>query len=179
MDDPRGAQVSTDLQPLDLIRPEGVVNPETGELVALADLPTPALVRVLGLVQHSISAYLDALYEAKRVLGDEAISRMDKGGLWTMHAEGVSVEAPSPSRGTTGWDAEKLDEILSELVEEGIIDRAAKLRAVTPEVTLKVDKRGVTALEKLPVVKARIAPARSVNPQGVRKVKVSVDPRKL
>lgn len=171
--------MSTDLQPLDLITPQGVMNPDTGELVALADLPTPALARVLGLVQHSIDQHLNALYEAKRLLGGEMIERMDRQGEWTVHAPGVEVRAPSPSAGTVEWDAEKLERLLDELVEEGVIDRAGKQRAIQQEIVLKVDKRGVNALMKIPAVAERIHDARYVTPTGARKASVRVDPRNL
>jgi hypothetical protein len=168
--------------PLDLITAEGVVDPATGELCALADLPDAALVRVLGLIQFHIDGHLSALFEAKRYLGGEAVERMDRGGKWTMHAEGVEVRAPSPTAGTVEWDAVLLERILDELIEQGVLDRAAKGRAVRQEIVLKVDKRGVDALLKIGgEVAARINAARSIKPpmDGARKVQVRVDPRQL
>lgn len=171
--------MSTELQPLDLIRPEGIVNPETGELVPLPAVATPRLARMLGLVQHNIDAYLDALYQAKRMLGDEMIKRMDKSASWTVHEPGVEVTAPSPKAGSVDWNAEKLDGILSELVEENVIDREARLRAVWPDTVYKTDKRAISALLKIPGVAERVESARITSPASSRKVKVTVDPRHL
>lgn len=174
--------MSTDVakqDPLGLITPDGITNPDTGEVLPLDQIPTNALARVLGLVQHSIDRNLDALYDAKRVLGGEMIERMDRTGEWTVNAQGVKIIAPSPTAGTTDWDAEKLEAILDELVEEGVLNREGKLRAVTQEVVLKVDKRGVNALLKIPVVAERIEAARMFTPQSARKASVRVDPRQL
>lgn len=166
--------------PFDLIRPDGIINPDTGELTALEDIPTPALARVLGLVQHHIDANLAALYEAKRVLGAEVVARMDRSGEWTVRAPGVEIKAPSPAAGSVVWSAEKLEEILDRLVEEGILDRAGKQRAITQEIVLKVDKRGIAALMKIPAVAERIIEARSVlPPDTTRKASVRVDARHL
>lgn len=164
---------------LDLIRPDGIINPDTGELTSLEEIPTPALARVLGFVQHSIDLHLRGLYEAKRVLGAEIIDRMDRGGEWTIRAPGVEVRAPSPEAGTTQWDVLKLERILDELVEEGLLDRSAKARAVSQEIALKVQSRGVNALLKIPVVAERIAAARNYEAARERKASVRVDPRNL
>lgn len=164
---------------LELIRPEGIINPDTGEITALADLETPALARVLGFVQHAIEQNNAALYQAKRVLGGEMIERMDRSAKWTVEAPGVKIVAPSPNAGTIDWNAEKLDEILSQLVEENIIDRAAKLRAVWPDTVYKTDKRAITALLKIPGVEQRIADARIITPNTDRKASIRVDPRHL
>jgi hypothetical protein len=168
-----------DMRMVGLIPQGGVLDTETGEVYpTIQDAPTQVLARILGRVQLEIDQNLEALYEAKRVLGGEVMQRMDRSGEWTLRAPGVKLVAPSPAQGTLEWDAEMLDEILDELVAEGVIDQAAKLRAVEPKVELKVNKRGVTALCKIPLVRDRIAPARrTVTPQ--RKVSVRVNPREL
>jgi hypothetical protein len=164
--------------PNDVLSVPVLADPDTGEMHYLADAPTALLARVLGLVQAEIDANLEYLYDAKRVLGREAIDRMDKQGNWTMQYPGVRIVAPSPTAGTEEWDAEELDRILAELVEEGVLEREAMLRAVQPQVTLKVDKRGVTQLLKIPAVRDRIAPARRwATPP--RKASVRVNPREL
>lgn len=156
-----------------------VVNPDTGDRLKVTHAPTQVIARALGFVQAAIDQNLNALYDAKRVLGGEMIERMDRQGEWTVHAPGVEVRAPSPSAGTVEWDAEKLERLLDELVEEGILDRAGKQRAIQQEIVLKVDKRGVNALMKIPAVAERIHDARYVTPTGVRKASVRVDPRNL
>lgn len=170
----------TDTRMLGLIPQGGVLDTDTGEVYpTIQEAPTLVLARTLGRVQHEIDLTLESLYEAKRVLGVEIIERMDKGGEWTVNAPGVKIIAPSPSAGTEDWDAELLDEILDSLIAEGVLDRNAKLRAVTQRTALHVDKRGVAALLKIPAVADRIAPARKYTPQGVRKASVRIDPRNL
>jgi hypothetical protein len=164
--------------PNDVVAQPVLTDPDTGEMHYLADAPTALLARVLGLVQAEIDRNLEYLYEAKRTLGREAIERMDKQGNWTMKYPGVKIVAPSPTAGTEEWDAEELDRILDELVAEGVLEREAKLRAVTPHMSLRVDKRGLTQLLKIPVVRERIAPARRwATPP--RKASVRVNPREL
>lgn len=170
----------TDTRMLGLIPQGGVLDTDTGEVYpTIQETPTLVLARILGKVQHEIDLTLEVLYDAKRALGGELIDRMDKQGEWTVSAPGVKIVAPSPSAGTEDWDAELLDEILDALIEEGVLDRDAKLRAVTQRSVLHVDKRGVNALLKIPAVAERIAPARRYTPQGVRKASVRVDPRAL
>ena len=134
---------------------------------------------VLGIVQHNIEEHLRTLYTAKRILGEELIRRMDRSGEWTIHAQGVQVVAPSPDAGRVDWDAEKLDRILDELISEGIIDRSAKQRAIKQEVTLKVDKRGVAALCKIPAARDAISEARIQREPQERRASVRVDARTL
>jgi hypothetical protein len=162
-----------------LVRRDGtVVDVATGEIYAVADAPTEVLIRVLGYVQLAIDSNLNELYEMKRSLGGEVMQRMDRAGEWTLRAPGVKLVVPSPTQGTVEWDADLLDEILDELVAEGVIDQSAKLRAVKQTIVLQVNKRGVTALQKIPLVRERIQGARrNVTPQ--RKVSVRVNPREL
>lgn len=169
--------------PLDLIHLDmtevQIVNPTTGESKPITATEPEVLALVLGMIQASIDDHLRALYEAKRVLGDEAIRRMDRSAKWTVKARGVEVSAPSPNAGATDWNAEKLDEILGVLVAEGVIDRSAKIAAVWPDTVYKTDKRAIAALLKIPGVAERVAPAKIDNPPSDRKVKVSVDRRHI
>lgn len=167
----------------DLIRSNAdgtsIVNPDSGEVLALADAPSTVIARVLGFTQLAIDQQLEYLYDVKRALGGELVERMDKAGEWTISAKGVKVTAPSPSAGSVDWDAEQLDEILERLVEEGVLDRDARLRTVERVTTLKVNKRAVTALQKIPAVRDAIAPAYRSNPPATRKASVRVSPRDL
>lgn len=165
--------------PNDLVAQPVITDPDTGEMHYLPDTPAALLARVLGMVQLEIDRNLEFLYEAKRTLGGEAMRRMDRSGDWTMSAPGVKLQAPSPGAGTVDWDAEELDRILDELVAEDVISREAKLRAVEPQVTLKVIKRGVAALLKIPAVRDRIMAARRTVPAPSRKVSVRINPREL
>lgn len=156
-----------------------VVNPDTGEVLALADAESPVIALVLGHIEQRIGDQLDAMRDIKRVLGGELIERMDKKGEWTITARGVKVVAPSPVAGTDAWDAELLDSILDDLVREGVIDQEAKLRAVEQRVTLATNMRGISALCKIPAVRERIAPAHRTLEQGPRKVSVRTNPSEL
>lgn len=170
----------TDTRELGLIPQGGVLDTDTGEVFpTVQGAPTRTLVRTLGKIQHEIDQRLAMLYEAKRALGNELIERMDRQASWTMREPGVEVKAPSPAAGTVTWAGEKLEEILGVLVEEGVIDREAKVRAVWPEVVYKTDARAITALGKVPGVEERIAPARIFTPSESRKASVRVDPRAL
>jgi hypothetical protein len=170
----------SDTRELGLIPKGGVLDTDTGEVFpTVKDAPTRVLVRTLGKIQASIDQNLAHLYEAKRALGGELIERMDRQAHWTAREPGVEIKAPSPSAGTVSWNGEKLEEILGILVEEGVIDREAKLRAVWPEVVYKTDARAITALGKLAGVEERIAPARIFTPSTDRKASVRVDPRVL
>lgn len=161
------------------LEPPSIVNPDTGEVIALTEAQPVVIARVLGLLQAEFDATLQVLTDARRMLGAELIERMDRAGEWTVTAPGVKITAPSPTAGTVDWDAERLEQILDELVYEGVLDQAAKLRAVTQRVVLHVDKRGVAALQKIPAVRDAIEPARLVVPQPYRKASVKVDPRAL
>lgn len=167
------------LNPFDLIRPEGIIDTVSGELVPLDRVTTPQLVRLLGLVQHHIDGNLAGLYSAKRMLGDEMIARMDRQAKWTVKEPGVEVKAQSPTAGTITWNGEKLYDTLMKLTREGMIDREAALRAAWPDTIYKTDQRAIDALRKIPGVEDRIAHARIVTPVGDRKASVRVDPRHL
>lgn len=159
-----------------LIRPneEGVsvIDPDTGEVHALEVAPSGVIARVLGMIDEALASNIRSLREAKAELGDELIRRMDKTGEWTFTSKGVKVTAPSPSAGTESWDAELLDELLDHLVDEEVITREAKLRAVEQRTELVTNLVGVRALLKIPAVAERIAPARRVAQPAPRRVSV-------
>lgn len=156
-----------------------IVNPDTGEVLALADAPSPVIASVLGRVDLAISDELDRLRDIKRLLGDELIRRFDAEGEWTQRAPGVRVSAPSPSAGSVTWDAELLRSILDDLVKENKITREAALRACKVKVEHVPVAAGLKALEKIPGLSARLDPARRVNPPPERKVSVKIDPREM
>lgn len=161
---------------LDLVRNDGtIVNPDTGEVLALADAPTILITTVLGRTKLAIFDALERLREVERVLGEEAIRRMDEEGEWTARAPGVKVSAPSPSAGTVHWDAELLRTILDDLVAEKKITKAAALRACKIETKYVPVVAGIAKLEKIPGISERLAVARSVTPPPARKVSVKVD----
>lgn len=149
---------------------ELIVNPESGEAVALADA-TPTL---LAAVLRVIEVELNELKEVKRNLGLVMLDRMDAGVEWTARARGVKVTAPSPSAKAYEWDAELLDQILGDLVREGVITQEARLKACEQRVTTVALVPGINRLLKLPGVEARLVFARREAPPKPRSIRVSV-----
>lgn len=168
---------------LDLIRLTGidansgveVIDPDSGEVFDLDTAPTPVLAAVIGRYDLAIRDALDELRAIKRTLGDELIERMDRQGEWTVGARGVKVSAPSPAAGVISYDAEKLDEVLDELVAKGVIDASAKLRAVTQKVTLETHASGINALLKIPGAAKYVENCRVEQVPPARKVTVKVN----
>lgn len=152
-----------------------IVDPDSGEMFALTDAPATTIAAVLGRTKLAVGDMLDHLRSVERALGDEMISRMDAEGEWTQRSRGVRVSAPSPTAGTVTWDAELLRTILDDLVTEKKITRAAALRACKVETKHVAVIAGITKLQKLPDIAARLEPARSVGDAPARKVTVKVD----
>lgn len=157
-----------------------IVNPDTGEVYpSIAAAPTEVIAAVLGRYDLAITDELDRLRSIKRLLGDEMIERMDRLGEWTLGARGVKVSAPSPSAGTVSYDAEKLDQVLDELVAKGVIEQSAKLRAVSQKVSLQTHASGIAALLKMPNVCKYVLNCRVEQPAPIRRVTVKVDAGKM
>ncbi len=68
--------------------------------------------------------------EATGVLGDAIVHKLDAGARWTVHLDGYTVTAPSPTAGTVTWDVEALRAALDGLIEAGVISPAAGFAAV-------------------------------------------------
>lgn len=171
-----------DLIQSDLSTPDApvrVVDRHTGEVFVLAQAPAVLIASVLGQIDQAIADHLGLLRDAKRVLGDELIARMDTEGEWTQRAPGVKVSAPSPSAGTTTWDAELLRSILDDLVTEKKITADAALRACKVKVEHVPVVAGIAKLEKIPGLSERLEPARRVNPPPERKVSVKTNPGEM
>jgi hypothetical protein len=160
-------------------KPPTIVDPDSGEVVALPDASPQLLAAVLGRAQLARQDTLDYLDEVRRALGDEIIERMDAEAEWTVGARGVKVSAPSPTAGTEQWDAELLREILDGLVNAGTITRGAGLRACKVETRHVAVPAEIKKLSKIPGVAERLAPARSVGEAPRRRVTVKIDPAEL
>jgi hypothetical protein len=159
---------------LDLIRPGDhdleLTDPDTGEVVSLADATDETLAAILRVV---IERTQD-LYDKKRWLGSLLIERMDANACWTVRGQRVKVMAPAPCEERVEWDVSALAVALDDLVTEGVITREAAARALVQRVEYKALHRGIVAISKIPGVAERIAHARSVVPSGERQVRVSV-----
>lgn len=147
---------------LDLVRREpgtenvSLVDPDSGEVVALADAPDTLIAAVL----RQLKLAAEDLRDAQRGLGAVLIERMDAQASWTVGARGVKVSAPSPAAGAVTWDAELLHEILDGLVNESTLTRDAALRACSTRIEFVTHVSGIKAIEKVPGVAEKIARAR-------------------
>lgn len=140
---------------------------ETGETVALSQAGDDLLADALEHLDEAKRQVADA----RRVIGDEVIGRMDARALWTMQAGGRKLSAPSPAP-TVEWDVPLLRKVLAELVEDGVIGEDAADRACEPVVEWRVHARGITALERIPGVAERIALCRTSTPRQARSVRL-------
>jgi hypothetical protein len=147
-----------------------LVDPDSGEAIALEAAGAPLVASVLRVVELE----LDELRDMKRWLAREMLARMDRSTTWTVRARGVEVTAPSPAV-TYNWDVTKLVPILDQLVEEGVIDREAATRACEPRTEYHVLLRGIDAISRLPGVADRLAVARSEAPAKDRSVRVAIN----
>ncbi len=63
--------------------------------------------------------------EAKGLVGDELVRRLDRSGAWTRRDGAFTITAPSPAAGTVAYDTDRLRETLADLVTGGTIDAGA------------------------------------------------------
>jgi hypothetical protein len=159
---------------LDLIRPGDhdleVTDPDTGEVVSLADASSETLAAILRVI---IERRQD-LSDKQRWLGAILIERMDANAEWTVRGARVKVTAPAPGDTRIEWDAPALAVVLDELIGEGVITREAASRALEQRVEYKPLLRGINAINKIPGVSERIAHCASHVPTAERTVRVSV-----
>lgn len=133
-----------------------VVNPLTMEIV-----PLDGTIDELAAVIDGYAEFTRLAQEARKLVGEELIRRMDRAGTWTHRAGEFEITAPSPTAGTEVFDPEKVREAVKALLADDLIDPEAGLSAcaiaVTLEVgadsprdgTIKVKKRGLEALRKM------------------------------
>lgn len=118
-----------------------------GQVVPLHEASEDLIASVLDSIKDAESQ----LREAKSLIGQEVLGRMDRSASWTLHvAGGLKMTAPSPAPVQT-WDAEGLRRDLLGLVEAGAISQEACDGAVSEVVTydLKAHAGGIKALVKL------------------------------
>jgi hypothetical protein len=51
--------------------------------------------------------------EAKGIVSDELVRRMDRVGKWTLHEGGLTIKSSSPAAGTEKYDDERLADALA------------------------------------------------------------------
>lgn len=139
----------------------------TGETIALTEAPDDLLCEALA----EIDDRRRELADARRLIGDEVIARMDRQASWTMTAGGRKITAPS-SAPEVEWDAEMLHGVLNALVVDKVITMDAALRACEMRVEYRPLARGLAALEKIPTAAERIALCRTSTPRASRSVRV-------
>lgn len=72
--------------------------------------------------------------EARGLVGDQLLDRLDRGACWTLREGVYEIKAPSPTAGTTAYDTDELHDALALLVGDGVITQAAAAAALEPSV---------------------------------------------
>src|SRR4051812_17352596 len=88
-----------------LLHAAGIVDVRGTDLAALAEFTLDAD-HLTGLAK-----------EAKAVVSDELVRRMDRQGRWTLHHGDLTIRSSSPAAGTERYDDEQLAAALARLVE--------------------------------------------------------------
>ena len=130
-----------------------VPNPLTGEVIDLVDAPDVELAEFIENLDNARAAVQDA----KRIVSDEAIRRMDVAAMWTLRAGPYQMRTASPEpeelygekRRIEYQNGAALREALNRLVDEKLISVEAADAAVETVVLYKVRKGGVLKLLKL------------------------------
>jgi hypothetical protein len=143
-----------------------LVNPNTGDVVQAltaenllhaAGITDPRTATIADLAAFVPDAdHLTSLArEAKGIVSDELVRRMDRVGKWTIHEGDLTIKSSSPAAGTERYDDERLAEALEALVQEDLIDGHAAFAAIervyppTPEPCWRQKPAGIKALLKL------------------------------
>jgi hypothetical protein len=121
----------------------GITDPRIAETDALA-----------AFVDHA-DHFARLTKEAREIVSDELVHRMDKRGKWTLHTGDLTVKSSSPAAGTERYDDERLADALATLVEEDVIDAEAARAAIerihppAPEPYWRQKPAGIQSLKKL------------------------------
>jgi hypothetical protein len=125
-----------------LLHAAGITDPRIADLAALA-----------AFVDALTADHLTSLArEAKGIVSDEIVHRMDKRGSWTLHTGDLTLKSSSPAAGTEKYDDERLADALATLVEDDVIDAEAARAAIEwvvpppPEPYWRQKPAGVKAL---------------------------------
>jgi hypothetical protein len=148
--------------------PQKVLNPITGEVVALSD---PAD-RLAGFVED-VRDLEARLRFAKQAVAEEMHRRFDRERKWSLTEGDFKLSGESDAE-KWEWDAEALDRVLDRLVQIGKITPAAAEAAVETSVSYKVKAQGLNALRKSPELAPLIEACGRVVPLDERRRKLSV-----
>jgi hypothetical protein len=148
----------------DFLRAAGILDPEVAEPGDLAEFMVDA--------DH----FASVLREAKTIVSDELVRRLDKSGKWTRHEGEYTIKAASPAAGTEAYDTDRLQAALTELLARDVIDldaAVAALEEVRPEPFLRQRQAGIKALLKVPGARDAIMACRVEVEPPKRTVKVT------
>jgi hypothetical protein len=121
-----------------------ILDPRNGEVVKVSEASDEWLAGFLGWVK----ALERQARDAKAIIRDEVIARMDRNARWTLPTPAGKLTAPSPT--VVDYDPATLRANLQELVAQGTISAEAAAQAVDyDQPKLKVSKAGVNALKRL------------------------------
>lgn len=97
---------------VDIIVPQEVVDPETGELIPRSDpAACGGLIERLRQLEHRLRTL-------KAWANDAILEQMDAEAQWTLHAGGLKLSAPSPTAGDVVWDLDELAKLQDHLSPE-------------------------------------------------------------
>lgn len=118
-----------------------ILNPRSGEVIHAVD--ARALLAAAGIDEPRESPTVELARfadkarelqsiadEARNVVSDELVRRLDQDGCWTWRDGGFEVKAPSPSVGTSQYHTGLLRDALVTLVGDGVISPTAANSAV-------------------------------------------------
>lgn len=103
-----------------LLQAAGITDPRAAETEALAEFSGNAD-HLTGIAR-----------EAKTVVGEELVRRLDRAGKWTRREGPWTIKSASPEAGTTAYDHERLVEAVQRLVADDLIDQEAADAALEP-----------------------------------------------
>lgn len=130
----------------------------------------------LALLIEEVTDLCHIATEARSMVSNELVRRMDHDGRWTLRTPTHEVKAPSPQAGTVAYDLRKLIDALDALVGQDVISKEAAHAAVElvcPEPFYRQKPAGINALLKLPAAAGAIRACRvpAVPPRRVAKVR--------
>ena len=125
------------------VGPTSLVDPRTGEVLALAKAPTDRLAAFL-LHARDLEGELRA---AKAAVSREVHRRMDAEASWTARVGDYQLTGQSPDR--IDYDPDALEAALRRLSQEGAIAESAASAALSRVEILKPRRAGIKALLKL------------------------------
>lgn len=113
---------------------------KTGEIISLPDAATDRLAEL----STNLDDVQQALNDARAVVSDELVARLDRDAQWTARVGDPTdrqweIKAPSPTAGATIYPPDVLEQELRALVDRGVVTPAAAGKALRRQITLTLD----------------------------------------